>query len=143
MYSPSLGESAEPAFERRNNKKHFTDFKLVLLVAPRDMPDLPTKETRKQTVIYPRQTNKVSNEQSKKPTHHGVFFNTKNLDLNPYASPEGAGRTPPRGDERRLLHGTLGAAMRLKALSQAPPEIARPMTTEHPKRNRKQQIANP
>ena len=32
---------------------------------------------------------------------------------------------PPRGNDWRMQNGTLGAAMRLKALSQAPSEITR------------------
>jgi len=72
-----------------------------------------------------------------------VFLNTDRRDLNPYASPEGAGRKPLRGDEWRLQNGTLGAAMRLKTLSYAPKEITRhPMTTKQPKRNKKQKINN-
>jgi hypothetical protein len=52
-----------------------------------------------------------------------VFLNTEKKDLHTYASLEGARRTPPKGDEWLLRIGTLGAAMRLKALSQAPKDI--------------------
>jgi hypothetical protein len=120
-------------------------FNLCNFYAPRDTPNLPTKETCKHSVIYPRQTNVYSNEQYKKPTHHDVFLNTEKRDsYHPYASPEGVGRTPPRGDKWRMQNGTLSAAMRLKALSQAPPEITRhPMTTKQPKRYQNPKISNP
>jgi len=42
-----------------------------------------------------------------------------------------------------MQNGTLGAAMRLKALSQAPPEITRHMTTKQPKRYQYPKIYNP
>ena len=78
--------------------------------------------------------------------HHNVFFNTERIYMHPNASPEGAGRMPPREDEWRFQNGTLGAAMRLKALSQAPPEITRHSKTSRQaknKQNPKQNIHGP
>jgi hypothetical protein len=69
-----------------------------------------------------------SKTKTKENMPHDGLISAKTQDIYPYASPEGDIRTPPRGGEWRMQNGTLGAAMRLKALSHAPPEI-----TEHPK----------
>ena len=97
--------------------------------AHRYFPDKHTKYTRTKSVIYLRQTTEHSNENYPKTTHHNVFLNPGKRDLRPNASPEEAGRTPLKGNEWRLQDGTLGAAMWLKASSQATPEI-----TRHPKK---------
>ena len=138
MCSSPLGECAEPAVKRRKNKKYFTSFHPVQFFAHRYMPDNHTKDTRTQSVVYLRQTTEYSNGNYPKTTHHNVFLNTEKRDLRPYTSPEGARRMPPRGNVWRLQNGTLGAAMRLKALSQAPPEIIRhPNTSGQSKYKRK------
>ncbi len=79
-------------------------------------------------MIYLRQTTIYSNRKSLPNTHHYMCLNTENRDLHPSASPEGARRTPLRGDKRRLQNGTLGTAMRLKTSSLPLHEI-----TRHPK----------
>ncbi len=111
-----------------NKKRNLLFFNLCILFAPRDTSDPSTKDTRKQIVIYLRQATEYSKENYLKTTHHNVFLNTEKRDLHPYASPEGARRTPLKGGEWRLQNGALGAAIWLKALSQTPPEI-----TRHPK----------
>ncbi len=65
-----------------------------------------------------------------------MFLNSDRRDPHSDASPEGARRAPPRGDEWRQLNGALGAASRLSALSQAPPKITRPVTNKQPKRKK-------
>ncbi len=76
--------------------------------------------------------------------YHEVFFNTERRDIHPYAShDEGAGRKPLRGDYWRLQNGTLGAAMRLKALSQTPPKVTgHPKTSRQPKNKQKPEQNN-
>ena len=106
-------------------------FNMCILFAPRDTPDLSTKDKRKQSITYLRRTTEYSNRRYLTHTHRDVLLNTKKRDLHPYASPEGARHTPLKGNKWRLLNGTLGAAMRLKTLSQAHPK-----TTRHPKISR-------
>ena len=85
MRSPPKGESAEPASERQENKKHFTIFKLVHnFFALRDYPDIHTEQTRISSVIYPRQTTNHSKNKYPNLTHHEVFFNTERRDSHPY-----------------------------------------------------------
>ncbi len=133
MCSPPLGESAEPALERRINTKHSTAFLPMQLFCTPTCTGHTHETTRTTSVIYYHQTYEYSNKQNQKPTHHYVFLNTDKWDSHPDASPEGARRAPPRGDERRQLNGALGAAMRLSVLSQSPPEITRPITTKKKK----------
>ena len=69
-----------------------------------------------------------------------MFYNTERRDTRPYASPMGNGLGQPRGGKWRLQNGTPNAAMRLKALSQAPldntrhPKSPRQMTTTQKKK---------
>ena len=93
--------------------------------AHRYMPDKHTNDTRFKNVIYLRHTTEYSNVNYYKTTHHNVLLNTEMREMYPYTSPEGAKRLPPRGDDWRQRKRTLGAAMRLKALRQASPEISR------------------
>ena len=65
-------------------------FNMCILFAPRDTPYLPTKDTRRQIVIYLQQTTEYPNEKYHKLTHHDVFLNTEKRDLYPYASPDAA-----------------------------------------------------
>jgi hypothetical protein len=92
-------------------------FTLCILFAPRDYQDTHAEKTRTTSVIYPQRTTDYEKNEYHKYTYHGVFFNTERCDIYPYASPEGAKLSMPRGVDRRLQNGTLGAVMRLKALS--------------------------
>jgi hypothetical protein len=103
--------------------QHFADSQHLHIVCIPRHPDTNTKKTRTISVIYSQQTNDYSKKVYHKPMHHNVFFNTEIRDIYPYASPEGGKRLPPREDDSRQQKGTLGAAMRLHALSQALPKI--------------------
>ena len=99
---------------------------MCIIFAPRDTLDTHTNKTRTTSVIYSQKTTDYSKKLYQKSAHHNVFFNTEKWDLYPYASPEGAGRMPLiGGDDLWLRNGTLGATMRLKAMSQVPQEITR------------------
>ncbi len=89
---------------------------MCIIFAPRDYPDTHAEKTRIISMIYSQRTTDYQKNEYQIYTHHGVFFNTKRRDIYPYASPEGAKISVPKEVERRLKNGTLGAAMRLKAL---------------------------
>jgi len=72
---------------------------MCILFAIRDYQGIPTEQTHISKVFYPRRTTNHLKNKYPKPTHHGVFFNIERRDSHPYASPEGVGRTPPRGGQ--------------------------------------------
>ena len=94
-------------------------FTLCNFFALRDTPETHTKTARTTSVIYSPQSVDYPKKQYTKSTHHEVFFNTITRDSHPYASPEGACRRPPRGNNWLARCGTLGAAMRLTASRQS------------------------
>jgi hypothetical protein len=113
---PSKGEKIKDIFLRSI---------LCNLFAFRDTLDLPTKQTRITSVIYPPLAYQTEANKNKIKHHNNVFLNTKTWDLHPYASPEGPGSTPSEKYQRWPIVGPLGAAMRLTALRQTPKDISR------------------
>jgi hypothetical protein len=140
----SWAKALSRPFNGRKIKSIYLILNLCIFFAPRDTLDLHTKKTRTTSAVYPRQTTDYSKKLYHKSTHHNVLFSTEIRDTNLYASPEGAKRLPPRGDDWRQKKGTLGAAMRLKALSHAPPVITRqPKNPRQHKIKRKAKQTNP
>ena len=109
----------------RNIKRILLILHMCTFIAPRDIPDTHTNKTHITSVIYSHQATDCRKTIYQKPTHHNVFFNTEIRDVYPYGSPEGAKRLPRRENDWRQRKRTLGAAMRLHALRQAPPQITR------------------
>jgi hypothetical protein len=94
MCSPPLGESAEPAFERRKIKSILLLTTLCIRFAHRQTPDRHTKRTRIISVIYSPTRDQTEKNQRTNNHHSHVFLNRNIRVSHPYASPDGHGTTP-------------------------------------------------
>jgi hypothetical protein len=144
MCPPPLSGSAEPAIKRKKKKIHLNDFQPVHNVCTtRHSKQTHENDAHHKRDLFPTD-HRLLKKQNHKSKHHNVFFNTEIKHMYPYASPEGDKRLPPRGDDLRQQKGTLGAAMRLQSLRQAPPEITKqPKTPKQLKNNQKSTQTNP
>ena len=126
------GESAEPAFERRKNEKHFTPYYHVQSFAYRQTQDKHTKQIRIISMIYSPTRDHAEKTKRTNNHHIHVFLNTNQRDLHPCASPVGLGTTPSAKCQRWFAVRPPGAAMRLTA-SRQPYDITRPKYSRHAK----------
>ncbi len=133
MCSSPLDESAEPAFKRRKNIKHFTAFHPVrLFCTPIHTRHTHTKWTRTTSVIYAPFADQTETHKNETQLHNTVLFNTTAWGSHPYASPEGHGTTPYENCQLWSTVGPLGAATRLTALLPAPNDISKLMNSRQP-----------
>ncbi len=109
-------------------------FTLCSLFAPREPPDIITKQTRTVSVIFPPYAYQTETHKNKITHYNPVFLYTTAWGSHPHASLEGLGTTPSGKCLGGSTPGPLGAAMRPKALRQPPNESLGPMNPRLQKR---------
>ncbi len=122
MCSPSLGESAEPAFKRRKTKKHFTAFTLCNLFALRETPDLHAKRTHIISVIYPPSKDETETNKNKTNNHNTIFLILNHRIHILMYHPKGMGPPPLRNVSGGLIQSSSEPPCDLQPCA-SPPKI--------------------